>query len=192
MLIKHKKNILYIIILFYISICNSANAAWSWGNDQRPQLIKEYKNLGKRSIPKKSDFVDKSTYKNPGNFRFRELVSKYKSRKYRWVIFNIARHLQNIRNRIGWPMVLNSGYRNPYHNRNVGGARESAHMYGAAADVRPPDFNRNGKVERYEKRILRYEALREGADYIGLYARHVHMDWRCDKPVSSHTCRYNR
>lgn len=33
-------------------------------------------------------------------------------------------------------IIINSGYRNPTHNRAVGGATNSQHLYGKAADIR--------------------------------------------------------
>lgn len=44
--------------------------------------------------------------------------------------------LQALRDRIGKPMIVNSGYRSPEHNRAVGGAARSKHMEGIAFDVR--------------------------------------------------------
>lgn len=43
--------------------------------------------------------------------------------------------LQDLRDRLGAPMVINSGYRSPEHNRAVGGAPQSKHMQGIAFDV---------------------------------------------------------
>ena len=53
--------------------------------------------------------------------------------------------LQTLRDRLGRPMVITSGYRSPEHNQRVGGARNSLHMQGIAFDVRmdnhdPADF----------------------------------------------------
>lgn len=36
------------------------------------------------------------------------------------------------------PLVINSGYRCPKHNKAVGGAADSQHLKGTAADVRVP------------------------------------------------------
>lgn len=36
----------------------------------------------------------------------------------------------------GQPMIINSGYRTPDHNRRIGGARNSAHLYCQAVDFR--------------------------------------------------------
>jgi len=43
--------------------------------------------------------------------------------------------LQTLRDRIGKPMIVNSGYRSPAHNKAVGGAPASKHMLGTAFDI---------------------------------------------------------
>lgn len=43
--------------------------------------------------------------------------------------------LERLRFRIRQPIPIVSGYRCPVHNRAVDGARNSQHMYGAAADI---------------------------------------------------------
>jgi len=43
--------------------------------------------------------------------------------------------LQTLRNRLGKPMIVLSGYRSPAHNRAVGGAPHSKHMLGTAFDI---------------------------------------------------------
>lgn len=43
--------------------------------------------------------------------------------------------LQTLRDRLGKPMKINSGYRSPEHNSAVGGAPQSKHMQGIAFDV---------------------------------------------------------
>ncbi|WP_372921470.1 YcbK family protein [Roseovarius sp.] len=43
--------------------------------------------------------------------------------------------LQALRDRLGKPLIVNSGYRNPEHNRAVGGATRSKHMEGTAFDI---------------------------------------------------------
>lgn len=44
--------------------------------------------------------------------------------------------LQQLRNRIGQPIYVTSGFRCAIHNRNVGGAPHSLHLQGMAADIR--------------------------------------------------------
>ena len=43
--------------------------------------------------------------------------------------------LQALRDRLGKPLIVNSGYRSPEHNRAVGGATRSKHMDGTAFDI---------------------------------------------------------
>lgn len=43
--------------------------------------------------------------------------------------------LQPLRNGLGRPLRINSGYRGPAANRAVGGARTSQHLTGEAADI---------------------------------------------------------
>lgn len=44
--------------------------------------------------------------------------------------------LDILRNKIGKPVIINSGYRTPTRNDAVGGAKYSYHMRGMAADIR--------------------------------------------------------
>jgi hypothetical protein len=49
-----------------------------------------------------------------------------------------AEQLEIVRARLGAPIILLSGYRSPELNRAVGGARNSQHMRGEAADIIVP------------------------------------------------------
>lgn len=44
--------------------------------------------------------------------------------------------LDILRNKVGKPVIINSGYRTPLRNKEVGGAKYSYHMRGMAADIR--------------------------------------------------------
>ena len=54
---------------------------------------------------------------------------------------NIEALVENVldpaRERFGKPIIVNSGYRCPKHNKEVGGVANSQHLRGEAADVRP-------------------------------------------------------
>jgi len=43
--------------------------------------------------------------------------------------------VQALRDRLGKPLIVRSGYRSPEHNRTVGGAKASKHLEGAAFDI---------------------------------------------------------
>ena len=47
--------------------------------------------------------------------------------------------LEPAREAIGCPIIINSGFRNADVNRRVGGVRNSQHLQGCAADIRPKD-----------------------------------------------------
>ncbi len=111
-----------------------------------------------------------------------------------WAWFRIAARLEQVRNAIGQPMPVNSGFRSPIHNSFVSVAKNSPHLYGYAADISPIydydgdglryGFNTSDPDEREEDwQVLADEANSQGAcvepstpqwtDY-----KWVHMDWR--------------
>ena len=47
--------------------------------------------------------------------------------------------LEPAREAIGCPIIINSGFRSEAVNRRVGGVRNSQHLQGCAADIRPKD-----------------------------------------------------
>lgn len=51
-----------------------------------------------------------------------------------------ARRMEGVRDLLGFPVHVNSGYRSPDVNRAVGGAIDSAHMAGHACDFICPAF----------------------------------------------------
>jgi lysozyme len=69
------------------------------------------------------------------HFRFREFASKGNGdiRLDRRLVLGLERY----RKRLGHDVSIVSGYRDPDHNRRVGGARSSQHMTGKAADIVP-------------------------------------------------------
>jgi zinc D-Ala-D-Ala carboxypeptidase len=81
--------------------------------------------------------------------------------------------LQALRVRLGVPMLITSAYRDPEHNRRVGGAKASYHMRGMAFDVR---------VDNIDPARLIAEAGMEGFRGFGTYPRQgfVHIDTRED------------
>jgi len=50
----------------------------------------------------------------------------------------VAAMLERVRELVGSPIRVSSGYRSPALNRAVGGAKDSAHMLGLAADITVP------------------------------------------------------
>ena len=63
--------------------------------------------------------------------------------------------LDPVREKLGMPIVVNSGYRCEKHNKDVGGVRNSQHLRGEAADIHCADNERlkqliieNGKFDQ--------------------------------------------
>ena len=55
------------------------------------------------------------------------------------MIYGCRNLLEPARKAIGCPIIINSGFRNAEVNRRVGGVKNSQHLQGQAADIRPKD-----------------------------------------------------
>ena len=55
------------------------------------------------------------------------------------MIYGCRNLLEPAREAIGCPIIINSGFRNADVNRRVGGVKNSQHLQGCAADIRPKD-----------------------------------------------------
>jgi uncharacterized protein YcbK (DUF882 family) len=97
---------------------------------------------------------------------------------------SLVRMLKNVERHFGKKMIVTSGYRNPERNRAVRGARNSMHMYCAAADVQVPGVDKH--------RLAAYVRALPGRGGVGTYCHtdSVHIDigperdwnWRCRAP----------
>lgn len=85
------------------------------------------------------------------------------------------RYLQALRDDIGLPININSGFRCKTHNTKVGGASSSKHMEGIAADVSCPGLTPY-QLASYAKNIPQFKG-------IGVYSGWVHLDTRSGKRV---------
>lgn len=79
--------------------------------------------------------------------------------------------LEELRRELGLPVIVNSAYRCPDHNKAVGGVGDSWHLR-FATDIRPGD----GSPESL-RRMYRI-ALVQGWGGIGLYDTFIHLDLR--------------
>ncbi|GAB6181739.1 D-Ala-D-Ala carboxypeptidase family metallohydrolase [Desulfotomaculum defluvii] len=87
------------------------------------------------------------------------------------VSMELVTKLEEMRQAIGKPIIVTSGYRCPLHNRAVGGAINSYHIRGLAADI---------KVAGCTAEQLAALAVRFGFDGIGIYRKgnFIHVDVR--------------
>ncbi|MTI47867.1 MAG: DUF882 domain-containing protein [Firmicutes bacterium] len=77
--------------------------------------------------------------------------------------------LQKLRDRLGVPLHVNSGYRTSEFNKSIGGYEYSKHMKGQAADISMNNIK------------LSIETIKDlcvtiGFSGIGLYNTHIHVD----------------
>jgi uncharacterized protein YcbK (DUF882 family) len=76
--------------------------------------------------------------------------------------------LDSIREELGTPIRITSGYRTPSHNEKIGGKPNSSHLKGLAADIACKD-------SRYRFKLLQ-ELLEHGVDRIGIGDTFIHAD----------------
>ena len=87
--------------------------------------------------------------------------------------------LDNLREEVCMPVIINSGYRCPKHNAEIGGSKNSAHLEGKAADIR---------VGGHHAATLLYHAFNLGFKGYGIKQngpferRFIHLDTASDEP----------
>jgi uncharacterized protein YcbK (DUF882 family) len=94
---------------------------------------------------------------------------------------SLVRVLKTVENHYGRKLIVTSGYRSPAHNRRARGAKNSLHMYCAAADIQVPG------ISKWE--LAQYFRSMPGRGGVGTYCHtaSVHIDvgperdwnWRC-------------
>lgn len=112
------------------------------------------------------------------NFTLSEFASKCGRPTPENVIPNIrmlAENLQALRNELGRPIRINSGYRSPEHNRAVGGASLSRHVVGDGADVVVTGMT-PAQVAATIERLISEGKMRQGG--LKAYATFTHYDCR--------------
>jgi len=77
--------------------------------------------------------------------------------------------LERLRVKLGVPMIVTSAYRDPAHNRSVGGAKRSYHMRGQAFDIR---------MDNHDPVVFEAAARQVGFTGFGFYPRSgfMHID----------------
>ena len=102
------------------------------------------------------------------NFVLGEVMQLFKGR-YALFMPHVIEKIQVIRENIGGPLFINSGYRNVTYNASVGGVEHSRHIYGDAVDI-------DSSVASLED--LQAGCIAQGATFTSVYESHVHCDWR--------------
>lgn len=81
----------------------------------------------------------------------------------------LVNRLQQLRDDIGKPITVHSGYRNEEYNKRVGGVSSSQHLLGKAADISVKGIDPT-ELSRYAKIV--------GFKGVGIYKDFLHVDVR--------------
>lgn len=122
----------------------------------------------------KSYIIDTEANEKVGqHFKVKEFACKDGS-KVVFIDSYLVSILDILRNQVGKPVIINSGYRTPEWNKKCDGARYSYHMRGMAADIRINGMSPKGIADKLNK-IIPNECG------IIVYKNWVHIDTRTSK-----------
>jgi uncharacterized protein YcbK (DUF882 family) len=93
-------------------------------------------------------------------------------------ILQLAKNLQVLRDAVGKSITITSGYRSPQHNKKIGGAKDSQHVKGMAADIKVAGMTPK-EVALVIEGLIESGKMKQGG--IGIYASWVHYDIRGTK-----------
>jgi uncharacterized protein YcbK (DUF882 family) len=88
-------------------------------------------------------------------------------------IIQLAKNLQVLRDAVGKSISITSGYRSPQHNKKIGGAKDSQHVKGMAADIKVAGMTPK-EVALVIEGLIESGKMKQGG--IGIYASWVHYD----------------
>lgn len=92
----------------------------------------------------------------------------------------LLRVLDTLRDKIGEPIYINSGYRTPEHNKAIRGSTLSYHMYGMAADIRADKHTPKQLYTILDKMLEGWGGLEEHKTFLHVDVRA--KEWR--KPMA--------
>lgn len=143
-----------------------------------PTIIEEYASYSVNLSPVCDDFTQS---RSSFYFSFNEILDG----SYSWALIKDALvapassgfGIDKWRQEYGSALNMNSGYRSPAYNQSIGGAQQSQHMYGTAADI-----NVVSDTEA-EWLLIRAAALNADPDFVEQIndpcgVECVHADWR--------------
>ena len=88
-------------------------------------------------------------------------------------IIQLAKNLQVLRDAVGKSITITSGYRSPQHNKKIGGAKDSQHVKGMAADIKVAGMTPK-EVALVIDGLIESGKMKQGG--IGIYPSWVHYD----------------
>jgi hypothetical protein len=138
------------------------------------------------------------------HFRANELASR--GDRTCWVNRELLEALEVLRRNVGKPLMLRSGWRDPDHNRKVGGASRSQHTYGAAPELQqvkvrldPAAELISGRAADFDRGYVTLDDVRDLRVFSGIGYRKVgkvnwvtHVDVRAERtPQNPSVWSYN-
>ena len=90
-------------------------------------------------------------------------------------VLELAKNLQVLRDELGEPLQILSGYRSPAWNKKVGGEPNSYHMKGMASDLTTRGLTPK-QLHTKILQLIKAGKMKEGG--LGLYPGFVHYDIR--------------
>lgn len=90
----------------------------------------------------------------------------------------LAKNLEVLRKHIGQPIRVTSGFRSREHNKKIGGATNSFHVLGMAADIQVSKMSPE-QVAKAIELLIAEGKMKEGG--LGIYRTWVHYDVRGTK-----------
>ena len=90
-------------------------------------------------------------------------------------IIELANNLQVLRDAIGKPITINSGYRSPKYNAKIGGVKNSQHVKGKASDLRVAGVTPK-ELALIIEGLIEQGKMKQGG--IGVYPNFTHYDIR--------------
>ena len=93
-------------------------------------------------------------------------------------IQELAKNLQVLRDEVKKPIKITSGYRDPSFNKKIGGATQSRHITGQAADLKIEGYTPKQVAAIIEK-LIAAGKMKQGG--LGIYSTWIHYDIRLTK-----------
>lgn len=128
----------------------------------------------------KGPFLDEQLTKN---FHSEEFACKDGTRvpkRMKRDLLRLAENLQVLRDVVGEPIIITSGFRHQLYNKRVGGATNSQHRYARAADIVVKGYTPKQLYRKIEE-LIREGKMHNGG--LGIYPTFVHYDVRETRPA---------
>jgi uncharacterized protein YcbK (DUF882 family) len=90
-------------------------------------------------------------------------------------IQELAKNLQVLRDEVKKPIKITSGFRDPSFNKKIGGATQSRHITGQAADLKIEGYTPKQVAAIIEK-LIAAGKMKQGG--LGIYSTWIHYDVR--------------